>query len=116
MRYLHGRSSDEPVIAEPTSFKHEVLTKPEFSIQWEFFAEALATAAEIYVLGYSLPDGDILAKQAFVTSIATNPDANWTLVNPCLLARNQYRRLLGDSRCSFPGSGRVEEWVLNVGH
>lgn len=114
LRYLHGRSADEPVIAEPSSFKHEVLSRPEFREQWECFSEALAVAGDIFVLGYSLPDGDIMAKQAFITSVACNPSARWCVVDPGARTRENYRRLIGCSRVFFPDPGLVESWVSTL--
>ncbi|MBC8066291.1 MAG: hypothetical protein H7Y17_15785 [Chlorobia bacterium] len=97
--YLGGGCTAVPVIAEPSFFKHEVITAGTFLWkQWEDFNSRLATAHEILVCGYSLPDGDAKAKESCLTCVAVNPKASWTVVDPSNSVLEKFGRLVGGSR------------------
>jgi hypothetical protein len=98
--YMSGRTGAVPLIAEPSFYKHEAIQRVALLWnQWEQFNERLSYDVDIVlVCGYSLPDGDALAKNAILTSVANNPDARWIVVNPNEEVLDKYQRLLGENR------------------
>lgn len=82
--YLAGDPNAlSPIIAEPSFFKHERIKKSKFLwSQWNTFDKALGQADDVLIVGYSLPDGDAMAKQSLLTLVARNPNAKVIVVDP----------------------------------
>ncbi|MCL4283488.1 MAG: hypothetical protein KJZ62_00145 [Fimbriimonadaceae bacterium] len=100
-----------PMIAEPSFFKHEDLIERPFLLrQWEMFDEAIAKANLVLIIGYSMPDGDAMAKQSLLTAVERDTISKFVVVDPDStyasdgLARiesgvmQRYRRVLGSPR------------------
>lgn len=100
-----------PMIAEPSFFKHEDLVERPFLLkQWEMFDEAIAEANLVLIIGYSMPDGDAMAKQSLLTAVeretiskfvVVDPDVTWASDGVTRIeagVMNRYRRILGSPR------------------
>ncbi len=99
-RYLSGDNTyGEPLIAEPTFFKHESLEKSTFLMdQWREFEARLLDAEKVIIIGYSLPDGDATSKQLFLSVVANACKAQFVVVDPQCEVCRRYERLLGPGR------------------
>jgi hypothetical protein len=100
--FLSRGSTDlEPMIAEPSFLKHERIKAIQFLCeQWREFDRCLAKADLVLIVGYSLPDGDAMAKQSLLTAVARRPDARYIIVDPDRDSQvlRRYSRVLGNSR------------------
>jgi hypothetical protein len=91
----------EPMIAEPSFLKHERIRATDFFCeQWREFDRKLATADLVLIVGYSLPDGDAMAKQSLLTAVARNPGARYLIIDPDRSGQvmPRYERVLGPNR------------------
>lgn len=91
----------EPMIAEPSFLKHERIKNTEFLCeQWREFDRRLAQADIILVVGYSLPDGDAMAKQSLLTAVARRAGTRYIVVDTDRqnLVMPRYERVLGGGR------------------
>ncbi|MCZ8139152.1 MAG: hypothetical protein O9258_07825 [Fimbriimonadaceae bacterium] len=98
--YLDGDGTcGEPLIAEPTFFKHESLLKSTFLMeQWRRFESSLLDADKVIIIGYSLPDGDATSKQLLLSVVANACKAQFVVVDPEDVVCVRYERLLGLAR------------------
>lgn len=109
--YLRSdKDAPRPMIAEPSYFKHEDLAERPFLLNhWSFFDRAIAEADIVIVVGYSMPDGDAMAKQTLLTAVARKAIDRFVVVDPDGVSRtdrskpesgvlHRYRRILGGPR------------------
>ena len=100
--FLCGNSGAlEPMIAEPSFLKHDrIRAKPFLRSQWRSLDLALGESDLVLVVGFSLPDGDAMAKQSLLTTVARNPNAPFVVVDPDKTKQvmPRYERLLGSGR------------------
>ena len=90
-----------PMIAEPSFFKHERIKGVSFlRRQWRRFHAELGQSDVILVVGYSLPDGDAMAKQALLTAVARNQNVRVWVVDPDQSGQveSRYVRIFGRQR------------------
>lgn len=96
--FLSGRNNAKPLIAEPSFFKHDEVNDADKTIlkrQWALFDEKLRDASQVIVCGYSMPEGDALAKQSLLTAFAANKSIKWKVVDISPEVIRRYERLLG---------------------
>lgn len=100
--YLQSASDClRPMIAEPSFFKHEDLASRPFLLdQWNEFQSAVSLADLVLIIGYSLPDGDALAKQSLLTAVARKAPPQFVVVDPSEDVLKRYQRVLGSPRLS----------------
>jgi len=103
--YELGAVGGEPVILEPSHYKYAGEMYKVVQPQWERFANALALADLILVVGYSLPEADSEARSAITLGFQANPSARWAVVDPSDAIRAKYEQLLGNKRLvQLPGT------------
>jgi hypothetical protein len=108
--YLNrGEAELQPMIAEPSFFKHEGISQNQFlHEQWCTFDKSLGQADVVLIIGYSLPDGDAMAKQSLLTAVARNPAARFIVVDPADTVFPRYLRILGENRLDQRKTGFTE--------
>jgi hypothetical protein len=92
---------DMPVILEPSYYKYQTSEYNVLARQWDVFLEDLLQADCIVIVGYSLPEMDINARQKILTSFQVNQDAKWLIIDPSDSAYALYHKLLGTKRVTF---------------
>lgn len=106
-----GKKDLKPMIAEPSFLKHERIKSTDYlREQWREFDRRLGKADVVLIIGYSLPDGDAMAKQSLLTAVARRPDARYIIVDPDKYdqVRPRYERVLGANRMVHHKMGLTE--------
>jgi hypothetical protein len=107
--YESGTADGEPVILEPSHYKYAGEMYELLRLQWVSFANAIASADLVIVVGYSLPEADSEARSAVTLGFQANPDARWVVVDPSDGVRAKYEQLLGNRQLvQLPGT--LSEW------
>lgn len=88
-RYLH------PLVVPPIYDKHRITRLPLIDAQWSKARAALETADRILLVGYSMPDADILAQQLLRRAFAANDGVQvvWVINPDAGIALRLNRRL-----------------------
>ncbi|WIE85094.1 SIR2 family protein [Curtobacterium sp. MCPF17_021] len=91
-RYQHLYDDLVPLIVPPTYSKGPYFFNRSLRAQWAAGAQALQSADELIVAGYSFPEGDLVARQ-WVASSVRSPSV--TVINPDERAAQKMDDLLG---------------------
>jgi hypothetical protein len=98
-RYEAGEDIGKPVILEPSYYKYLDEVYPLLRPQWDYFVKSLIGADLVLVLGYSLPEADIMARTALMIGFQSGkPNARWVIVDKSPDVCGRYQRLLGTAR------------------
>ncbi len=100
-----------PSLIEP-SFIKQIDDIPTYRHIWQRAREELARAEAVYIIGYSLPDADIMAKNLLVHSLDKKPDQTITVVNPDRATSNKFEALLG-GHIEYIES-KFEKWIEDM--
>lgn len=106
-------SSEHPLMLEPSSKKYD---DPNFELlqpQWDYFAKELARADICIIAGYSLPEGDEMARKWLLEANRLNTNLKWIVVDPSDETLRKYAKLLGESRLR-PINSKIEEFDVGL--
>jgi len=94
--YEAGTAAGHPVLLEPSSHKYNDPVYKLLEPQWEFLIRELTQADRVVIVGYSLPEGDAMARTALAVGFQSGPpDARWIVVNRNANVCNRYQQLFG---------------------
>ena len=100
-----------PSLIEP-SFIKQTDEIPVYRKIWQKARGALAKADAIYIIGYSLPGADIMAKNLLVHSLGKKTDQTITVVNPDRAINGKFEDLLGVRIEHIPRY--FENWIKSM--
>ncbi len=97
--YARGNAAATPVILEPSCYKYD---DPVFKLlkpQWDRFVTDLIAADLVFIIGYSLPESDAMARTALTVGFQSGKtDARWVVINRNGDVCSRYTRLFGAVR------------------
>jgi hypothetical protein len=97
-----------PSLIEP-SFIKTIDKAPAYRQVWRRAREALEKADVIYIIGYSLPDADILARNLLAETIGNGENKNINIINPSRGRKRTFEALLGN--CIVYTEISFEDWI-----
>lgn len=96
--YASGRTTDYPVILEPSAYKYGGREYDLLQPQWEVFLDRLREANCILIIGYSLPEADFQARSKLMIAFQVTQTSAWGVIDPQFEIRKRYERVFGSSR------------------
>lgn len=120
--FLKGRSAlvdETPFVIPPTPFK--TFHRPEVKRMWRDTYEGVSSARDIYVIGYSLPPEDQLARLVFIGAIRANGQLHNGRSRIVVIDRNEliverFRSLAGDDAEVVDGGRSAETWSIGISY
>jgi hypothetical protein len=80
---LYGRAPGKvPVIVPPTLSKSGFFNNPIIRQIWRGAYEAIRNTDRVFVIGYSLPEGDLLVRSLLTEATRDGRDRQFVVVNP----------------------------------
>jgi len=100
-----------PSLIEP-SFIKRLDDIPVYRELWNKANQVLSTSESVHIIGYSLPDADIMARDLIIKALANTNRRKITIVNPNRNVAEKFKKLFSERIEHIPK--KFEDWIQEL--